>query len=58
MSDHDDEHHDETHGDAPAGEDHRITSPMQSFTTSQVGTGLVVLVVGLVVVFGVPLLLG
>ncbi|MFA1610361.1 DUF7550 family protein [Halobellus rubicundus] len=48
MSDHDDHGHDEDEG--------RVTAPMQDFGMSQVTTGLVVLVVGLVVVFGVPLL--
>ncbi|MFC6988375.1 hypothetical protein ACFQJD_06040 [Haloplanus sp. GCM10025708] len=37
-------------------EDGRVTSPMQEFTMGQVGTGFVVLLVGLAVVFGVPLL--
>ena len=53
MSDHDasfDRH--EEHGD-----EGRVTSPMQSFESSQVTTGVVVFVVGLVVVFGIPLLL-
>lgn len=36
----------------------RTTAPQSAFTSSQVGTGLVVLAVGLVVVFGLPLLLG
>lgn len=35
----------------------RITSPMQPYSTGQVGIGFVVLVVGLVVTFGVPLML-
>lgn len=35
----------------------RLTSPMQEFTMSQVTTGLVVFVIGVAVVFGVPLLL-
>ncbi|WP_266076067.1 DUF7550 family protein [Haladaptatus caseinilyticus] len=35
----------------------RVTSPMQEFSMSQVTTGLVVTVIGLAVVFGVPLLL-
>ena len=53
--DHDDEEmfdrHD--HAEADAG---RTTSPMQSFTSQQATIGLLVLVVGLVVVFGLPLL--
>ena len=69
MSDHDaDGDADDGHGDAHDhgdehgghGDDHdegRVTSPMQEFGSSQVTTGLVVLVVGLVVVFGIPLLL-
>ena len=61
MSDHD-SHGDEApgghgHGDVETAEDERTTAPMQSFTGGQVGTGFVVLLVGLVVVFGVPLLL-
>jgi hypothetical protein len=39
------------------GDEGRVTSPMQSFESSQVTTGVVVFVVGLVVVFGIPLLL-
>jgi hypothetical protein len=35
----------------------RLTSPMQEFTMGQVTTGFVVLVIGLAVVVGVPLLL-
>ena len=44
---------DEHDHEAEAG---RVTSPMQEFTMGQVTTGLVVLAVGLVVVFGLPLL--
>jgi hypothetical protein len=50
MDDHDNGH------DEPA-EDERVTSPMQAYGTGQVATGLVVLLVGLVVTFGVPLAL-
>jgi len=35
----------------------RVTSPMQSFTTEQAMTGGAVLVVGLLIAFGLPLLL-
>ncbi|WP_224269608.1 DUF7550 family protein [Haloprofundus salinisoli] len=35
----------------------RTTAPQSAYTSSHVGTGLVVLLVGLLVVFGVPLLL-
>ncbi|WP_435186241.1 DUF7550 family protein [Halobellus sp. EA9] len=58
MSDHDDHGHDDhRHDDHGHDEDEgRVTAPMQDFGMSQVTTGLVVLVVGLVVVFGVPLL--
>lgn len=35
----------------------RVTSPMQEFSSGQAMTGLVVLVVGLAIVFGLPLLL-
>jgi hypothetical protein len=52
MSDHaPDEHHE---GEEPG----RTTAPMQGFSMGEVTTGLVVLAVGLVVVFGVPLILG
>ncbi|GAB7093531.1 hypothetical protein JCM30237_06830 [Halolamina litorea] len=44
MDDHD-------HGD-DAG---RVTAPMQEFTTGQVGVGLAVLLVGLVLTFGLAL---
>jgi hypothetical protein len=47
---------DHDHGDHQSSDDERVTSPMQEFSTSQVGVGLAVLVVGLVVVFGIPLL--
>jgi hypothetical protein len=62
MSDHTSGDHDHGHGDHGHG-DHgdegaeRVTSPMQSFTTGQVGLGTAVAVVGLLVVFGVPLLM-
>lgn len=56
---HDDGHgdhgHDDGHGD---DEDLRVTSPMQEFTAGQVRVGLVVLLAGLAVTFGVPLLAG
>jgi hypothetical protein len=61
MSDHtsDDHEHDHGHGHGDHGDEEaeRVTSPMQSFTTTQVGLGTAVAVVGLLVVFGVPLLL-
>lgn len=37
--------------------DGRVTSPMQSFTMGQVGVGLLIMLIGLVVVFGLPFLL-
>lgn len=49
-ADHDEEHHE---GEQTG----RVTSPMQEFSTGQVGIGLVVLLVGLVVTFGLPLAL-
>lgn len=63
---HDDGHgdhgHDHGHGDHDHGhgddEDLRVTSPMQEFTAGQVRVGLVVLLAGLAVTFGVPLLAG
>ena len=36
----------------------RETAPQSDFTSREVGTGLLVLVVGLLVTFGLPLLLG
>ena len=53
-------HGDENDDHAGHGDEHeegRVTSPMQEFGSAQVTTGLVVLAVGLLVVFGVPLLL-
>ena len=38
-------------------EDDRITSPMQPYSTGQLGIGAAVAVVGLLIVFGLPLLL-
>lgn len=48
---------DHDHDDHQAGEDERVTSPMQEFTMGQVTTGAVVLLVGLAVTFGIPFLL-
>lgn len=51
---------DDVHGheqDDDAIENERITSPMQPYTTSQVAIGLIVLLVGLAVTVGLPLLL-
>ncbi|MFC4358703.1 hypothetical protein ACFO0N_12200 [Halobium salinum] len=42
------------HSDNPATG--RTTSPMQAYSTKEVGIGFAVLLVGLLVVFGVPLL--
>jgi hypothetical protein len=64
MSDHSDDHasdragdhpvdHDELHGHDVEGLE-RITSPMQTFSTSQVGIGFAVLAVGLLVAFVLP----
>jgi hypothetical protein len=49
---HDDHGDDHDHED----DDGRVTSPMQEFSTSQVGVGLAILAVGLLVTFGLPLL--
>jgi hypothetical protein len=53
-----DDHHagDHDHSGHESSGDERVTSPMQAFSTSQVGVGLAVLAVGLVVTFGLPLL--
>jgi hypothetical protein len=55
---HGDGHHggDHDHDDHQSSDEERVTSPMQAFSSSQVGIGLTVLLVGLVVVFGIPLL--
>lgn len=51
MSDHDDAEH----GHDVEGLE-RVTSPMQDYSMSQVGIGFVVLAVGLVVTFALPLI--
>ena len=48
----------ETETEEDAGIWARTTAPQSAFTTGQVGTGFVVLAVGLAVAFGLPLLLG
>jgi hypothetical protein len=59
MSDHADHDH---AGDEPDHHEHeaeleRVTAPMQEFSTREVTVGFVVLLVGLVVTFGIPLAL-
>ena len=56
---HGDDHHagDHDHSDHQSDDDGRVTSPMQEFSSSQVGIGLAVLVVGLIVAFGLPLVM-
>ncbi|MFB6305240.1 MAG: hypothetical protein ABEH47_08740 [Haloferacaceae archaeon] len=54
MADHADHDHHPHESEADEG---RVTSPMQEFDTGQVGVGFAVLLVGLAVTFGVPLLL-
>ena len=49
MADHDHEHYREF-------DDERITAPMQGYTTGQVLTGVLVALVGIALVFGLPLL--
>lgn len=51
---------DDGHGGHGTGHDHddgRTTAPMSGFTTREVGIGAVIALVGLAVVFGVPLAL-
>jgi hypothetical protein len=48
-----DDHGDET----PEHEEGRVTSPMQEYTTSQVGYGAAVFLVGLALTFGIGFLL-
>ncbi|UPV73796.1 hypothetical protein M0R89_14770 [Halorussus limi] len=50
-----DDHTDDIHGHEAVEMD-RVTSPMQEFSSSQVGIGLAVLVVGLAVAFALPLI--
>lgn len=53
-----DDHGHENHEHNPHGDDEgRVTSPMQDFSAGQAGVGAVVLLVGLAVTFGLPLLL-
>jgi len=56
MADHADDHADHEHHPHGEEEEGRVTSPMQEFTTGQVGIGFAVLLVGLAVTFGLPLL--
>lgn len=49
------DHEEREVGPAPVD---RSTAPQSEYTNSDVGRGLVVLLVGLVIVFGLPLLLG
>lgn len=44
--------------DTAAGIWARSTAPQSSYTMGQVGTGLVIFVIGLVITFGIPLVLG
>lgn len=63
MSDHDD--HDQEADNDHAHDDHgtsegleRVTSPMQEFDSREVGIGALILAVGLLVAFAIPLALG
>ena len=56
MADHTDDHADHEHHPHGEEEEGRVTSPMQEFTTGQAGIGAAVLLVGLAVTFGLPLL--
>ena len=59
----DDHDHDHDHDDGHEANDHgetgetRVTAPMQAFTDREVGIGIAVLVVGLVLTFGLGLAL-
>ncbi|WP_435335564.1 DUF7550 family protein [Haloarchaeobius sp. TZWWS8] len=61
ASDHSDHGHDDHgHGDHEHHEgetEGRVTSPMQEFSMSQVSTGFIVALVGIVLTIAVPLLL-
>ncbi|MFD1644823.1 DUF7550 family protein [Haloarchaeobius litoreus] len=52
-------HDDHGHGSDHADEQHasRVTSPMQEFEMSQVAFGAVVMLVGVIVTIGLPVLL-
>jgi len=49
---------DAAESDEDAGIWARTTAPQSPFTSAQVGTGLVVLVIGLLITFGLGVLLG
>jgi len=52
-----DDHHEVDHAEGyPKGET-RTTAPQQDYTGAQIGKGFVVMLVGLAVVLGVPVLL-
>ena len=51
------DHADHEHHPHADDEDVRVTSPMQEFSTGQVGVGFAVLAVGLALTFGVALVL-
>ncbi len=51
------DHADHDHHPHEDGESVRVTSPMQDFTTGQVGVGFAVLAVGLAATFGIALAL-
>lgn len=46
------------HGDSHETDAGRVTSPMQEFSTTQVGAGVAVLAAGLALTFGLAVLLG
>ena len=52
-----DDHHDVEHAEGYPPGATRTTAPQQEYTGAQIGKGFVVLLVGLAVVFGVPILL-
>jgi hypothetical protein len=53
-----DEHgHDDTEHAFGPDEDERVTSPMQAYRTTEVAFGAVILAIGLVLTFGLGLLL-
>ena len=51
-----DDHSHDNHGDDDEEEAGRVTAPMQAFSTGQVTTGFVVLLVGLAVAYALPAL--
>lgn len=57
MTEHAADQHADDHAHADPDGPIRETAPMQEFGTREIGLGIVILVIGLVVTFGLPLVL-